>query len=1217
MQKLKRLIYFCTLIAIVLAALVGTQSSAFAQTFTVTPTSPGCQLLSAPAGTTPAFCDTFDKPEGIGDRSGQLNGTVWGVSRLLGSTNTGQGQYYDVSPTAIQLCGTTYSVIDPNDVQICDGQLVEAQFDQTGVTSLAMYPKQPFDISGGRTGTIAFDVSNDSHGGHSVWPELWYVDKPVPTPFVHDTSLISVPANGFGVQLAGTCPANSGGGCGARFVCPEYPESVPVVTISAAWVINNYVSTEVDAFSSQPSGTFTVTPVECVQASSGPGNMNHFELRVSQNEIDVYGIDAGATGPLKKIGVIANAGLTIATGLVFMEDNHYNANKTSNGQGTHTFTWDNFAFDGPVLPRDLAFDVLDRLTPVGPGYPGLLNTGWGFGGFDQSPLPPPLTLTVPGVYNVADATAAFLTFNFIDFNYANLQSPNPFISYSVNNGATQLAPFPFGACGTQNGGPACSSDYTIAVPVNLSDLVTGTNTITLTATDGAAIANVDLILHGAGGIPCTTGCPATLPSPTITITPSASSITNAQGLTVAVSVAGSGTSAPVPTGTVTLSEVGYASAPITLSSGKASISIPAGSLPAGPDLLTVSYSGDSNYAFASNNSSVTVSSVQPVAGNASLELSTSAYPSITTAQPLTLLVDLYGNGFLAPLTVTGTVTVTGGGYSSGTVPLSGGLATISIPAGALAVGNDTFAVNYSGDGNYAADDYTNQLTITVTGTGTTPPPVTTPTLTVTPSSLSITTAQPLTVAVGVAGSGSAATVPTGTVTLSGGGVTAQTVTLNSTGSASFTIPAGSLTVGGDTLRVSYSGNSNYNATSNTAMVTVTAATPPPTPVTPKLTITLSASSITTAQPLTVAVTVSGSGISAPVPTGMVTLTGGGVTTQTITLNSAGGASFTIPAGTLAVGADTLTVNYAGDSDYTAASNTSTVTVTMPPPTPTTPTLTITPSASSITTAQPLTVAVVVAGAGTSAPIPTGKVTLTGGGITAQTITLNSTGGASFTISAGSLAVGADTLTLSYSGDSNYTVASKTSTITVTNPPASESFTITGTAVTVAPGATTGNSSVITVTATPSCSCSVILTAAITSSPAGATSGPGEAQIQPVLSFGATSPVSLMSSNTGAATLTIYTVPPNSVIRASQDHKAPWLPVGGAALACVLLVGIPARRRRWQRMLGMVLLLAAFSAGMLGCISPLEGGTAPGTYIITVTGVSGTNTATGTVTLNVK
>jgi hypothetical protein len=223
MRRQKRLGYFFTLVlaAVLAIGTIGTHSSASAQTFAITPPSPGCQLLSAPAGTTAAFCDTFDKPEGIGDRSGALNGTVWGVSRMLGGINTGQRQYFDVSPTAIELCGTTYSVIDPNDVQICGGQLVEAHFDQTGVTSLAMYPKQPFDISGGRTGTIAFDVSNDSHGTHSVWPELWYVDTPVPTPFVHDTSLISVPANGFGVQFAGTCPANSGAGCGARGFCPE------------------------------------------------------------------------------------------------------------------------------------------------------------------------------------------------------------------------------------------------------------------------------------------------------------------------------------------------------------------------------------------------------------------------------------------------------------------------------------------------------------------------------------------------------------------------------------------------------------------------------------------------------------------------------------------------------------------------------------------------------------------------------------------------------------------------------------------------------------------------------------------------------------------------------------------------------------------------------------------------------------------------------------
>ena len=50
-----------------------------------------------------------------------------------------------------------------------------------------MYPKQPFDIAG-RTGTIAFDVSDDSHGNHRAWPELWYTDQPVPAPFDHFSS---------------------------------------------------------------------------------------------------------------------------------------------------------------------------------------------------------------------------------------------------------------------------------------------------------------------------------------------------------------------------------------------------------------------------------------------------------------------------------------------------------------------------------------------------------------------------------------------------------------------------------------------------------------------------------------------------------------------------------------------------------------------------------------------------------------------------------------------------------------------------------------------------------------------------------------------------------------------------------------------------------------------------------------------------------------------
>jgi hypothetical protein len=551
-------------------------------TFTVTPVSPGCQLLSAPAGTPLAFCETFDAPAGTGNRSGQLNGTLWGVSRLLGFTNSGQNQYFDVAPTTIQLCGTSLQVIDPSDVQICDGQLVESVWDQTSVTSLAMYPKQPFDISGGRTGTIAFDVSDDSNGNHSVWPELWWADQPVPVPFVHESSLQSVPANGFGVRFAEVCEANSGAGCGARTFCPTISEDFAVVTVDSAVVINNYISN--DSF--DPVGSISVQPVDCVIRSSGPGNMNHFELRVSQNEIDVYGTDAGTTGPLKKIAIISNMTLSLTRGVVYLEDVHYNANKGVDPgppQGIHTFTWDNLAFDGPVLPRDLAFDVLDALTPVGSNYPGILNTGW--------PVSPnastPLTLTVPGVSNIASAADAILTFNFVDFNTANLFTPAPFISYRVNNGAPQIAPWPFGPCPVQNGLPACGVN-TIAVQVSLSDVQPGTNTIQFTATDYAAIANVDLILQGAGGSACTANCPA--PTTTaLTSSPNPSYAGSSITFTAKVS-----SGAGIPSGSVTFSDSGNPLGSAALNGSGAAI-FTTSSLAAGTHTINASYGGAAGF----------------------------------------------------------------------------------------------------------------------------------------------------------------------------------------------------------------------------------------------------------------------------------------------------------------------------------------------------------------------------------------------------------------------------------------------------------------------------------------------------------------------------------------------------------------------------------------------------------------------------------------------
>jgi hypothetical protein len=150
--------------------------------------------------------------------------------------------------------------------------------------------------------------------------------------------------------------------------------------------------------------------------------------------------------------------------------------------------------------------------------------------------------------------------------------------------------------------------------------------------------------------------------------------------------------------------------------------------------------------------------------------------------------------------------------------------------------------------------------------------------------------------------------------------------------------------------------------------------------------------------------------------------------------------------------------------------------------------------------------------------------------------------------------------------------------------------------------------------------SVVLTAAVTSSPTGA-------QYPPTLSFGSTSPVSITGTSAGTATLTITTTAATSAALVHPKRPGvPWYAAGGATLACILLFGIPARRRSWQTMLGMVALLVALTGGVLACGGggstgggggTGNPGTTAGTYTLTITGTSGTTTATGTVTLNVQ
>jgi hypothetical protein len=184
-------------------------------------------------------------------------------------------------------------------------------------------------------------------------------------------------------------------------------------------------------------------------------------------------------------------------------------------------------------------------------------------------------------------------------------------------------------------------------------------------------------------------------------------------------------------------------------------------------------------------------------------------------------------------------------------------------------------------------------------------------------------------------------------------------------------------------------------------------------------------------------------------------------------------------------------------------------------------------------------------------------------------------------------------------------------------PVVPTYTVTGNAVSITPGATSGNTAAITVTPAGGFTGSVTLTAAVTSSPTGA-------QYPPTFSFGSTSPVSITGASAETATLTILTTAPtSSVLVIPTRPGAPWFAAGGAAFACMLFFGIPARRRARRNMLGMLALLVTLAAGAIACGGSGGGGgggiagTTAGAYVVTVTATSGTTTETGTINLTVQ
>ncbi len=200
-----------------------------------------------------------------------------------------------------------------------------------------------------------------------------------------------------------------------------------------------------------------------------------------------------------------------------------------------------------------------------------------------------------------------------------------------------------------------------------------------------------------------------------------------------------------------------------------------------------------------------------------------------------------------------------------------------------------------------------------------------------------------------------------------------------------------------------------------------------------------------------------------------------------------------------------------------------------------------------------------------------------------------------------------------SGYSNSAVASATYSINL--PPG---FTVSGTAVTVAPGTTTGNTSTITITPTSGFTGTVSLSCAFSTN---AATDPATCSIPASVTIsGTTAQTATLTVNTTAATT-------SNCSAANVRHKGVhWYSAGGTILAWALLFGIPTRRRRWLARLGMLALLITLTGGVMacggsggggGCSTVGNPGTTAGNYTVIVTATSGAVTRTGTVSLTVQ
>jgi hypothetical protein len=372
-----------------------------------------------------------------------------------------------------------------------------------------------------------------------------------------------------------------------------------------------------------------------------------------------------------------------------------------------------------------------------------------------------------------------------------------------------------------------------------------------------------------------------------------------------------------------------------------------------------------------------------------------AVATTTPGSPLHVFVgSCCGENFTQELVSNGDGTFANGAAETGTEPLGVSAQLIKL-------------IDVNGDGLPDLLEVSNQYAIEVFLNDSAGVTVTTPTNTaLTASAATITLGQSVTFTATVtpqSGTG----VPTGTVTFLDGTTSLGTGTLNGSGVA--TLITSALARGAHSVTANYAGDANFSASVSPAVaVQVNAGA-------------LISTSSTVAGPATA---VAGTSVTYTVnvvpasgtakPTGMVTFFDHATSLGTATL-AAGAASFTTSS--LAAGSHLISVQYAGDTNFSpSTSNTLSVVISAAPLISTTTALT--GPATANTGASITFTATVTPASGTAKP--TGTVTFLDGSTSLGTGTLSAAGVATFSTSA--LSAGPHTITANYGGDANFAMS---------------------------------------------------------------------------------------------------------------------------------------------------------------------------------------------------